>query len=101
MRKLFLGLALSLMATAASAQWVLVGGSNVGDKYYGDPSTKRRTGNVVRMWEVSDYLKPSALDGKLVYSQRLYRQYDCAERTAQILQVSSFAGQMAAGEALG
>jgi hypothetical protein len=101
MRKLLIGLALSVMATAAQAQWVLVAEGKDGDKFYADPTTKRRTGNVVRIWQVSDFLKPSALNGKLIYSQRLYRQYDCVERTSQILQVNSFLGQMASGESLG
>lgn len=72
-----------------------------GDKFYVDPTTKRRTGNVVRIWEMIDFLKPSALSGRLIYSQLLYSQYDCDERTSQILQIDSFLGQMASGESLG
>jgi hypothetical protein len=102
MRKLLIGLALSVMASAtqAQAQWVLVQQAKGGDKFYADPTTKRRTNNVVRVWELSDYLQPVSVSGKLIYSQRSYLQYDCAERTYEILQLNSFLGPMASGVSL-
>ncbi len=98
MRKLLIGLALSLFATVASAEWVLVTELDTGEKFYSDPTTKKRTGDIVRIWELQDYPKPVVLDGKPVYSMRLYYQYDCAERTTQILQNTTFAGKMATGD---
>ncbi len=68
MRKLMIGLALSVMATAAQAQWVLVVQSTNGDKLYSDPTTKRRTGNFVRIWQMYEYAKPDAFNGKAYYS---------------------------------
>ena len=101
MRKLLIGLVLSLVATAASAEWVLAFEAGTGEKFYANPTTKKRTGDTVRIWELQDFSKPAVLDGKPVYSIRLYRQYDCAERTGQSLQTATFAGNMAAGESLG
>jgi hypothetical protein len=98
MRKLLIGLALSVMATAAQAQWMVVGENTVGDKFYVDPTTKTRKGNIVRMWELADYAKPKVLQGKAYYSDRSYEQYDCEERTRQTLQSSVYAGKMATGE---
>ncbi len=98
MKRLLIGLVLSVMATAASAQWVLVHSGSNGDKFYADPTTKRRTGSVVRIWELQDYTKPEVFNGKVYYSYRSYGQYDCAEMTHQSLQGNSFAGKMGSGE---
>jgi len=101
MRKLLLGLVLSLGATAASAQWVLVTEASSGDKFYADPTTKRRTGNLVRIWMLQDYPKPEVVLGQAYYSDKMYRQYDCVERTSQSLQNTSFEGRMGSGQSLG
>ncbi len=98
MRKLLIGLALSLAAASAQAQWVLVTKSDQGDAYYVDPTTKTRKGNIVRIWGLQDYLKPEVVLGKAIYSDRVYRQYDCAERTSQTLQSNGFLGQMGSGD---
>ena len=101
MRKLLIGLVLSVMATAASAQWMLVTEASSGDKFYADPSTKRRTGNIVRIWMLQDYPKPELVLGQAYHSDKMYRQYDCAERTSQSLQNTSFVGRMGSGQSLG
>ena len=101
MKRLLLGLVLAVIATASSAQWVFVGENTSRDKSYVDPATKRRTGTVVRMWVLTDYSKPGVIDGKVSLSDRVYTQYDCAERTSQILQLAFFSGKMLTGELLG
>ena len=101
MRKLLIGLALSLASASAQAQWVLVDGLDNSDKTYADPSTKRRTGNIVRMWDLSDYAMPKIAGGKPYLSDRVYRQYDCDERSSQLLQLTVFPGRMATGDSMG
>ncbi len=102
MRKLVIGLALSVTATAASAQWVFVAENSDGEKFYADPSTKTRKGNIVRMWEMQDYPKPKALGWRdKAHSARFYEQYDCAERTSQTLQTHGFAGRALTGAQVG
>ncbi len=98
MRKLLIGLCLSLVATVASAEWVLVTRTADGNKHFADPSTKRRVGTIVRIWEISDYGKPRSAGGDVYLSDRNYWQYDCVERTRQYLQATVFAGKMATGE---
>ena len=100
MRKLLIGLALSVMATAAQAQWVLVYETE-GAKSYADPTTKRRTGNIVRVWELTDYINPDFFNGKAYYSDRAYVQNDCAERSRQVLEITGFTGRMASGDSVG
>ena len=101
MRILLIGLTLSVVATAAQAQWVLVTVGDNGDKFYADPTTKSRSGNVVRIWALQDYLKPDVIFGKLSYSDQVYLRFDCVERTRQILQENAFVGRMGTGESLG
>ncbi len=98
MRKLLIGLVLSVMATAASAEWVLVSETGNRDKIYTDQTTKTRKGNIVRVWHLYDYVKPQVTGTKPYYSDKVYTQFDCAERTTQILQIDSFVGRMATGE---
>jgi hypothetical protein len=101
MKKLLIGLALSLFGTAASAEWVLVSTANDGEtKFYADPTTKKRTGSVARMWGLQAFSKPEIFSGKTHYSSRIYYQYDCVEGTVQILQLTGFTGQMASGQLL-
>ena len=98
MKKILMGLVLTVMATAANAEWVLVSEGANGNKTYSDPATKKRTGDVVRMWGITDYAKPEFADGKSFQSTRYYSQNDCAERTSQALQLTAFVGRMGTGE---
>jgi hypothetical protein len=97
MKRLLIGLALSVMATAASAEWVFVTHTGTGSSYYADPTTKRRTGKVVRIWEMADFTTPQVSNGVTYYSTRSYMHNDCAERSRQMLQLASFAGKMTTG----
>ncbi len=98
MKRLLIGLALSLVAAAASAEWVLVAENDIGTKFYVDPDTKRRAANVVRIWTLQDYTKPLPFGDKEAFSSRLYSEYDCSERTRHVLQLAALSGRMATGE---
>jgi hypothetical protein len=98
MKRLFTTALLSLTCFVANAEWVLVSEIESELKIYADPATKRRTGNVVRMWSLFDFAKPAAWNGKAYYSSRIYKQYDCVEKTSQTLQSTRFAGKMLLGE---
>ena len=97
MKRLFTAALLSLVCFAAHAEWVFVAEGAGGNKVYADPATKRRTGHVVRIWELTNYAKSN---GK-AQSDRSYMEIDCAEKTRQTLQVAMFARKMAAGELVG
>ncbi len=98
MKRLLIGLVLSLVATVASAGWVLVTTGENGVKYYFDPATKKRSGNLVRIWGITENGKPISVANKVFRSDRNYWQYDCAARTSQYLEANLFAGKMATGE---
>ena len=100
MKKMLLGLSLTVLATAASAEWVLVDSNTRGDMY-ADTATKSRTGRIVRIWAAVDYLKPKVWNGKAYFSSRIYYQFDCGERTLQGLQITGFTGKMLTGEVAG
>jgi hypothetical protein len=95
-RLLFITL-LSLTGFSAKAEWVLANVSNAGNAYV-DPTSIKRTGNIVRVWELVDYAKPQVVAGMAYQSDRVLRQYDCVEKTSQLLQIATFSGKMLAGE---
>lgn len=96
MKRLFTTALLSLTCLAANAEWVQIAGT-ANLKIYVDSETRTRTGNLVRMWELHDFIKPRVAGGKLYYSARFYYEHDCIERSSRTLQISGFAGQMASG----
>jgi len=99
MKRLLATTLLSLACFAAHAEWVLVSESlNREFKFYADPTTKKRTGNVVRVWQLHDYAKPHVVNIKPYYSDKIYMRYDCVEKTSQTLQIHSFVGRMGSGE---
>jgi hypothetical protein len=99
MKRLLTTTLLSLACFSANAEWVLVSESlNRDFKFYADPTTRKRTGNVVRVWQLHDYAKPQMSDIKPYYSDKIYMQYDCVEKTKQTLQINSFVGRMGSGE---
>ena len=101
MKRLLATTLLSLVCFVAHAEWVLVTTGADDNNYYSDPTTKRRTGNVVRIWELTEYKKSGVFEGKTYNSDRTYWQYDCSEGTRQYLQSNAFSGKMATGELVG
>ena len=102
MKRLLATTLLSLVCCAANAEWVLVSVSpNSGDKYYADPTTIKRTGDVVRIWGLTEYAKSGVVGGKTYLSSKEYLQFDCSERTQQMLQFSLFAALAGGGKIVG
>lgn len=68
---------------------------------YGDPSSIRREGDLVKMWSMFDYKKPQAgLPGKTFLSTKRQFEYDCKDARLRALAVSSHAAQQGKGDAL-
>jgi len=97
MKRPILTTILSLACFAAYAEWVQIAGT-ANLKIYVDSATLTHTGNLVRMWELHDFVKPRVAGGKPYYSARFYYEHDCIEKASRVLQISGFAGQMASGE---
>jgi hypothetical protein len=91
MRKLLIGLALSVIATASHAEWIEIAQSVNGDTYYVDPATKRRKGNIVRMWSFVAFAVPSlSWDNKPYRSEKMHLAFNCDDDTHQIIYIAGF-----------
>ncbi len=98
MRKLLIGLFLSLVAASANAEWVLVAEGNNGDKFYADPKIINREGSTIKLWVLTSYAKPKAGDGKSYQSDSIYQLFDCVYGTVQPQTLTSYVGKMGNGE---
>ena len=96
MKRLLLGLMLLVTAGAASAEWTLEDFS-VELIQYVDRATIRRNGNLVKMWEMSDYNTVQTAYGISFLSGRTQWEFDCNEETIRRLAFSLFNGKMSAG----
>ena len=88
-----------VVTTSTPTAWVSVSINTAGDDFYADPTSKERNGNDVKMWVLRDYVKPKTLpSGKSYQSERVYFDYDCAQKSTQTLKLYGFSGKMASGE---
>ena len=85
--------------TTASAgpNWVLVALSSSGSKFYVDPSTIRRDGNLRRYWQYADYASRQS-NGAL--SVRAFQETDCREERYRIIEITGFSESMLQGRIL-
>ena len=98
MKRLLLGLMLLMTATAASAEWTLIGDN---DRFiqYVDLATIRRNGNLVKMWSSSDYKTvQKAADGQSYLSSKVQDEFDCMEEKTRLLAFTWFGGKMGNGK---
>lgn len=81
-----------------AAGWVIVG-SDKTDTQYANPSTIRRKGNMVTMWDLLDY-KKAQLGNKSIkpfISTMSQSEYDCGEERLRILSASWHSEHMGKG----
>jgi hypothetical protein len=97
MSKLLIGLALSLVATAASAEWVLVTEDSSRSKFYADPTTKKRSGNIVRLWFMQNFPSAQKIGGKSYLSVKVFQEFDCKEDNARITSMVLYSELMGSG----
>ena len=96
-RFIILVLTLFLTTSEAYAEWVKTDEQDT-FTYYADPDTIRRNGNLVKMWELSDYKTIQTVAGKSILSFKVISEYDCAEEQIRILAEYGYSGQMGTGE---
>lgn len=98
-RKANLMMLLAVVSSSAAAEWVEVGSSET-STLYADPTTIRRAGNLVKMWNLIDSKTPMKLRGMPYLSSRVQQQYDCKEEQWRAVYLSFFAGNMGNGPLL-
>jgi hypothetical protein len=97
MNRLLMLIVLLLSATSARAEWTQVGESDSLTSYL-DFATIRRTGNLVKVWQLFDFKTPHTLAGKTSWSAKIQEQYDCQEEQSRTLAFTEFSKNMGAGE---
>jgi hypothetical protein len=89
------------MATAAHAEWIQISKSVSGNTYYVDPATKKRKGNIVRMWNFVVFAKPELTpDNKPSNSEKTHLAFNCDDDTYQIIYIAGFTDKKGQGPIL-
>ena len=97
MRNPMVALLLAVLSSSATAAWIEFT-DNERMKAYVDPTTIRRSGNTVKMWELHDQKKPRNLGSKLYQSMRVLTEYDCAQENFRSLYTTFHSEPMANGD---
>ena len=98
MKKLIAGLALSLLGAVAHAQWIEITNNSSGVIFFVDPTSKKRTGDFVRLWSIQNLSRAGIFEGKAYLSLKIFEQFNCKEELSRMTSVLVFSGQMGAGE---
>ena len=101
MKRLLLGLMLLATAGAAGAGWTDVGSTGDGTDdfiHYVDRATIRKSGNLVKMWNLKNYKTVRTLAGYSLLSMMTQEEYDCMEEKRRLLAFTWFDGQMGNGK---
>jgi hypothetical protein len=97
MKKIILMLLLAFASSNAMAEWVGVAHNGVATMY-ANPATIRKTGNIVKMWTMSDYATQQSLENYIYYfSSSAQQEYDCKEEQFRVLFYSFYSERMLAG----
>jgi len=99
-KRLALAVLLAVASSSAAAEWL----SLVRDEAqttYADPSTIRRAGDMVKMWDMYDYTTVQvSTKGKPYRSSKHQYEYDCKGERGRLLFFSYHSGNMGGGAAV-
>lgn len=97
MRKAILMVFLAVVSSSAAAKLVEIG-SDETITIYADPTTIRKVGNKVIMWEVGDFKTANKSGGKSFVSMKKQQEYDCKEKQIRTLHIILYSDNMGKGE---
>ncbi len=100
MTRLLLITLLVLSPGSAYAEWVERDrNAGKGTTMYVEQDLIRRNGNLVKMWELTDYKSAQTFGADTRYlSEMSQREYDCAEERWRMHALAFFSGQMGNGK---
>ena len=78
MRKIILMILLAVVSNSAMAEWVSVA-NNENTTIYVDPATIQRSGNMAKMWILTDFKTADKDMGEAYLSMKDQNEYDCKE----------------------
>ena len=101
MKRIFAIVLLSFAYSSAAAEWVPLD-QTVKGKVYVDPKTKKRDGDMVRLWTLFDYIQGQGMmfNGVLVQSVKDQKQFDCKNDTFRMISFVGHPGAMGGDVAL-
>ena len=102
MKRLILIVLLVLSGGPAYAEWVMVTSSYHQEGYsvYIDPVTIRRQGDLVKMWDLTDFEKMQTAARYAYLSSKVQREFDCAGERVRTLAGAEFSDRMGRGNAV-
>jgi len=102
MHKVILMILLVVVSSSAMAKWVEISGNEtIGVTTYVDPTTIRKKGNKVKLWQLYDYKTSRKLGTENYLSVKDQREFDCEEEQIQILYSIYYLENMGDGESIG
>lgn len=92
MKKVLLSLSLTLISTAASAEWTRIGESDRKGGYalYADTASIRKAAGRAKMTVLFDYPTLQKAAGAEFLSEKVRREYECREKQIRTLAYSLF-----------
>jgi len=89
----------ALSSVPAYGEWVAIGYSESlgGYTVYVDPTTIRRTGDLVKVWALTDYPTMQIVSGLSFLSSKSQNEFNCVEELQHELTVTWFSGNMGNG----
>jgi hypothetical protein len=100
MIKFVLMLMLAFVSSNAMAEWVLVTAGTKASSFV-DPSTIRRSGNIVKFSGIDTYMVPqTAPGGKTFMSLESEFEVDCIQEQSRRLNITAYSGEMHLGDVI-
>lgn len=93
-----IGLALACLSSAAMAGWIRIK-ADPAVTVMADAGSLRRSGDIVSMWSLINYVKPRKTDdGKEFLSSQQYFEYDCADKLSRRVEFNRYADLSGLGQ---
>lgn len=99
MKHLLAAFLLMAVCSSAMAEWVFIGTTeDQSSTIYGDPATRRRAGDVVKVWILTNYAKPRKSPNGFYTSAKIQKNVDCKEERMRNLALVAYKGAMGIGD---
>jgi len=101
MKKLFLLLFLSFTSLSVYAKWVFIGEAENFITFV-DTESYKKTGSIVRFWELRDYKEPRGIKeiNKLYLSSKIKREINCNTEESMMLAIIDYSDNSGNGEVI-
>ncbi len=97
MKRILIAAAMAFGSPAAMADWIPVANSPKGDTFSVDPTTKKRSGEMVRIWGLTTYKAAEVYSGIAFLSLQELFEYDCKDGRDRSLKQIAYSGTDGSG----